>query len=252
MNHDDRAFDAVLFDFGGVFIGSPFAVADAAAADLGLTAEQLTAYLFGPYDRDTDHPWHRLERGQLSFAEARAAIRGLAAADGHEVDPLAVLAGMADTDRHGVRQFMVDVARDARVGGLRTSVVTNNIAEFGSTWKSMVPVEELFDDIVDSSAVGVRKPDPSIYLMACDRLSVVPERAVFLDDFEGNVEAARAVGLTRCGWAAPTTRRWPPQRSCVRCWGCEGRSRNRPASGAQAASKLQLNGWAVVEPSSAR
>ena len=195
-------FDAVLFDFGGVFIDSPFAVAEAAAAKLGLHPDELMAVVFGPYDSDTDHPWHRLERGELSFDAARDEIRRLSLGAGTvELDPMAVLAELGSGGR-GVREFMVDVVRDVRSTGVRTGVVTNNIAEFAEYWRPMIPLDELFDDVVDSSQVGLRKPDPAIYLLACERLSVDPARTVFVDDFDGNVVGAEAVGMVgvACGW----------------------------------------------------
>lgn len=190
-------FDAVLFDFGGVFMDSPFAAAEAAAGVMGVPFELLTEVVFGSYDRDTDHPWHRLERGEITFADARESISGLAVESGMgELDPFEVLASLADRGRHGHREFVVDAVRELREAGLRTGVVTNNIAEFGGFWKTIVPLDELFDDVVDSSEVGVRKPGAAIYRLACERLEVAPERAVFLDDYEGNVRGARQVGLT--------------------------------------------------------
>jgi len=190
-------FDAVLFDFGGVFMDSPFAAAEAAAGAMGVPFELLTEVVFGSYDHDTDHPWHRLERGEITFADAREGIGGLAVEAGMgEVDPLEVLASLADRGQHGRRTFVVDAVRDLRAAGLRTGVVTNNIAEFGGFWRTIIPLDELFDDVVDSSEVGVRKPAPEIYRLSCDRLDVAPDRTVFLDDYEGNVVGARLVGLT--------------------------------------------------------
>lgn len=204
----DRSYDAVLFDFGGVFMDSPFAAAETAAAAIGVPFETLTAIVFGSYDEDTDHPWHRLERGEMTFADTRVAIDELAVAQGFEgLDPLNVLASLADGGRHGTRSFVVDTVRDLRAAGIRTSVVTNNIAEFGQFWRTIIPLDELFDDIVDSSEVGMRKPDPRIYRLACERLDVEPERAVFLDDFAGNVAGAEAVGITGIcvGYSVSTT-----------------------------------------------
>ena len=207
MNDVERSFDAVLFDFGGVFIDSPFAVAGAAAAELGLESDALMGIVFGPYDRDTDHPWHQLERGELSFDDARAAIRRLSLEQGEiDLDPIAVLGQLA-SDGGGVREFMVELVRDVRSSGLRTGVVTNNIAEFGNYWREMIPLDELFDDVVDSSAVGLRKPDPAIYRLACERLSVEPSRTVFVDDYDGNIVGAEAVGMSgiSCGWSRETS-----------------------------------------------
>lgn len=199
--------EAVFFDFGGVFISSPFAAAADAARARGIPEQELLELIFGPYDLDGDHPWHRLERGELSFADTTAAIAELAAGAGHEgVDPMEVLMALA-TER-SVRDFMVDLVRDLRARGLATGIITNNIAEFGETWRAMIPVDELFDDVVDSSAVGMRKPDPAIYRLACERLDVAPEATLFIDDHEGNVAGARAVGMGAiwCGLSVASTR----------------------------------------------
>ena len=84
-----------------------------------------------------------------------------------------------------------------RAAGVKTAIVTNNAAEFRDAWRAMLPSEDLFDAIVDSSEIGVRKPNPEIYRHALAAVgNVAPERAVFLDDYDGNVVAARALGLT--------------------------------------------------------
>ena len=198
---------AVFFDFGGVFINSPFAAAAHAARERGIPEEELLELIFGPYDLDGDHPWHRLERGEMSFADASAAIGALAEASGHQgVEPMEVLMALA-TDR-GVRDFMVDLVRDLRGRGLATSIITNNIAEFGEAWRAMIPVDELFDDIVDSCEVGMRKPDPAIYRLACERLGVAPGASLFIDDHQGNVAGAQAIGMHAvwCGLTPERTR----------------------------------------------
>lgn len=201
-----RSTEAVFFDFGGVFIPSPFAAMGSAAARLGLEEAVLIEAVFGPYDADTDHPWHRLERGELSFADARAAIGDLSETNGlQRLDPMVALADLAVG--HTVRDFMVDAVRDLRTRGIRTGIITNNIAEFGTAWRAMIPVEELFDDIVDSSAVGVRKPDAAIFRIACERLGVAPSSSVFIDDYQGNVDGAVAAGLRAvcCGYTVEST-----------------------------------------------
>lgn len=185
---------AVCFDFGGVFIDSPFAAVAAAAERLHVPEDELLELVFGDYDRDGDHPWHRLERGEITFEAANVEIEALAVAAGHdEVKPIDVLMALATGYR--VRDFMVELVRDLRAAGVRTGIITNNIAEFGEMWREMIPVDELFDDIVDSSEVAMRKPDPAIYLLACERLGVAPEATLFIDDHRGNVVAAEAVGM---------------------------------------------------------
>ena len=75
-------FDAVLWDYGGVFSASPFSALDAWAAERGIEPSLLHEVIFGPYDQDADHPWHRLERGELDFGAAREGIMGSARARG--------------------------------------------------------------------------------------------------------------------------------------------------------------------------
>jgi len=186
---------AVLFDFGGVYTASPFAVFIEAAAELGAEPERVLGHVFGPYDRDTDHPWHRLERGELSLLDARREIMARAAEDGLAFDPLAILARMAQGGG-GARAAVVETTRRIRRRGLRTALVTNNAREFGAGWRSLLPLDELFDAVIDSSEVGVRKPDPAIFALALGALGDVdPSHAVFLDDFHGNVDAARRLGM---------------------------------------------------------
>jgi epoxide hydrolase-like predicted phosphatase len=188
------AIRAVLFDFGGVYTSSPFAVFEEAAVELGAAPEHVLGLVFGPYDRDTDHPWHRLERGEVTLLEAREAIMALASQAGLAFDPLAILARMATTG--GAREAVVAATRALRERGLRTALVTNNAREFSRGWRTLIPIAELFDAVIDSSEVGVRKPDPAIFALALRELGgVAPEHAVFLDDFPGNVAAARRLGM---------------------------------------------------------
>ncbi len=188
------SFDAVLFDFGGVFTPSPLHGLREVARELGIPPEVAFATVFGGYDEDTDHPWHRLERGEISVEDAMAAITALGADAGHELDPIAMLTrGFGGSF---IREDVVDLVRDVRDAGLRTAMVTNNIREFSDSWRALLPVAELFDLVVDSCEEGVRKPDPRIFEIALERLGgVAPERGVFLDDAPGNVRSAQALGL---------------------------------------------------------
>ena len=193
MSRAER-IEAVLFDFGGVFTDSPFGAAEALGAELGAPPGRLMELVFGPYHADTDHPWHRLERGEISFREAREAILALGRAAGIDTDPLRVFQRMSGGG--GVRTAMVERARRLRGAGVRTALVTNNAREFRERWRALLPAEELFEHVIDSSEVGVRKPDPKIFRIALARLGdPAPERTLFLDDFEGNLAAARALGL---------------------------------------------------------
>ena len=188
-------FDAVLFDFGGVFLPSPFEVIYDVACGFGVPPQTVLTTCFGSYDQDTDHPWHRLERGEVSAQEALAGIAALAKESGFDIDPIAVLAGAIGTDDI-VREDVVATAREMRQRGLKTAIVTNNIKEYGAKWRALLPLDDIFDVVVDSCEEGVRKPDRRIFELTLQRLGdVPPERAIFLDDAPGNVAAAAQLGL---------------------------------------------------------
>jgi len=189
------AIEAVFFDFGGVFTPSPFEVIRAAGPELGLDPDVVLTLCLGPYDEDTDHPWHRLERGELALQEARELLVAHAREQDVEgFDPFAVLSRIGSEDPD--RAAFVARVRALRARGVRTGMITNNVAEFGDGWRRMVPVDELFEVVVDSSQVGVRKPDRRIYVLALDALGVDdPSQALFLDDHPGNLAGAAAVGM---------------------------------------------------------
>jgi putative hydrolase of the HAD superfamily len=193
-NASHQPVEAVLFDFGGVFTESPFLAAHEAGIELDIDVDLAFELCFGPYDQDTDHPWHRLERGEMALEEARTALVELAVARGvHDVDPVDFLVRLAREDVQ--REEVVERARAIRNRGIRTALVTNNVVEFGEGWRSLVPVDELFEVVVDSCHAGVRKPDPRIFGLALAALGVPAERCVFLDDHPANVAAAESLGM---------------------------------------------------------
>jgi epoxide hydrolase-like predicted phosphatase len=181
-----RAITTVLFDFAGVLVSSPWpALTAAGGGNLEL--------LIGPYEEDGDHPWHRVERGELGIAEWAVEVTALGAAAGIEVDftPLQALLGEMT-----VHHQVVDRIRELRAAGYRLGLITNNVREGSATWRALVPVDELFDVVVDSSEVGMRKPNPAIFHHTLELLGVDdPAEAVFLDDAPGNVAGAQRAGL---------------------------------------------------------
>ena len=191
------AIEAVMWDYGGVFSASPFAAVADVARGLGVEPGRYMEIIFGPYERDTSHPWHRLERGELRFDTAREEIIALGRREGIDSDPLHFFALMGRGGSGSwVRAEVVELARSIKQEGVCTALVTNNVAEFRMHWRATIPVDDLFHHVVDSSEVGLRKPDPKIFELALERLGgVEARRAVFLDDYEGNVEAARRVGI---------------------------------------------------------
>jgi epoxide hydrolase-like predicted phosphatase len=188
-------YDAVLWDFGGVFSASPFSTVERIGAEKGYDVDRFFAAIFGPYDADSDHPWHRLERGELDFLAAREAIMALGRADGMEADPIELFTRMGQ-EGGGMRPEVIALASDVKRRGFQTAIVTNNAREFREGWTRSVPLDEICHHVVDSSDVGVRKPDARIFEIALERLGGVdPARAIFVDDFEANVAAAEALGI---------------------------------------------------------
>jgi len=187
-------FEAVLWDYGGIFTASPFAAAHAYARSQDVDPAEMLRVVFGSYDADTDHVWHQLERGEMTFVDALTQIKADADAAGFRFDSGEMFSMMV-TDEID-RSLVVEAVQLVRAKGLRTAIVTNNIREYGHAWRNQFPLDELFDAIVDSCEEGVRKPDPAIFQTALDRLGVDDAtRAIFLDDFPGNITAAEAMGM---------------------------------------------------------
>lgn len=185
---------AVLFDFGGVFTDSPFHAVAAYGKKIGATGEQVSNIVFGGYGVDGDHPWHQVERGEIALEKARDDIMALGREQGLEVDIWEVFMAMSENGG-GLRNELVDYVHKIRASGLGTGIITNNVIEFREHWRGMLPVEELFDFVIDSCEVGVRKPDPAIFAKALEIGGFSPEQVIFLDDFEGNVHAASALNI---------------------------------------------------------
>ena len=183
---EPRSITTVLFDFAGVLTSSPWvAMTQAGGGNLEL--------LIGSYEDDGDHPWHRVERGEIGIAEWATEIARRGADAGIEVDfgPLQAMLGEMT-----IHSQVVDRVRSLRAEGYRVGLITNNVREASSSWRALIPVDELFEVIVDSSEVGMRKPNPAIFLHALELLGgVEPGAAVFLDDAPGNVVGARLAGL---------------------------------------------------------
>jgi epoxide hydrolase-like predicted phosphatase len=190
-----QRFEAVLFDFGGVFVDSPFPAFAASSLELGLDSSRLIELTFGPLAEDSDHPWHQVERGELSMIDARREILERCREADIDVDPFVLLAKTMNPQTVG-KARVVACVRELRRAGLLTGLLTNNAREIRERWRAVLPLAELFDDIVDSSEVGVRKPAPQIYELALERLGGLrPEAAIFLDDLRPNVEAAEQLGM---------------------------------------------------------
>lgn len=190
-----RLIHAVIFDFGGV-LASNGRPTDFTRRFPGHDAGALQRALMGDPSIDSDHPWHRLERGEITMAETRDHSRSALAELGVDMP------AMPTNEQTSAPVFsfqpnepVVQLVHDLREAGIKRGVLTNNVREFRDTWRSMLPFDELFDDIVDSHEVGMRKPNPQIYQLALARLDASAATTAFLDDMAANVEAAVGVGM---------------------------------------------------------
>ena len=190
---EPRSIDAVLFDFGGVVTrANPFtALAEAGAGD-DLTAEAVLDILIGPYDSDTNHPFHRMERGEITGVEWYDEVSKVLSGFDITLDASKLAGAFSSL---GVHNVVIERIQSLKDDGYQTGLITNNVKEAATGWQGMVDLT-MFDVVIDSCMVGMRKPNPAIYKLALDELGgVAPARAVFLDDAAGNVAGAEAVGM---------------------------------------------------------
>lgn len=185
--------DAVIFDFGGVLTSSPTSIMAARAAEFGHDIRDVMPLLLGPFEEDTDHPWHRIERGEISFDEMVEAMVGVFAEAGVP-RPMSPPPGDRVVAAMTAIPEMLEVAAAARRSGRRTAILSNNIRDWD--WRPVVGADELVDVVVDSSEVGLRKPDEAIYRLTMERLGIDDaSRCVFLDDFVWNLAPAQRLGM---------------------------------------------------------
>ncbi len=203
---------AVIFDYGGVFSTPLFRGVGDFEARMGYPPGSVLELLFGDrayvsveaaehrIERDVPtetvtHDWHRLEVGELTLDEWFARLNERAPEVlGTNIDMDAYLTFMVEMPI-GVHWPIVHRARDLKAAGIPIALLTNNVAEWGDNWRSTIPVDELFEIVVDSSAVKLRKPNPAIYELTCARVGVPADACVFLDDNTDNVRAAAALGM---------------------------------------------------------
>ena len=184
---------AVLWDFGGVILSSPFEAFRAYEGQRGIPHDFIRTV--NATDPDVN-AWARLERAELDHAEFDVAFATESAALGHEVpgaDVLALLAGE-------VRPEMVTALDKVQAAGYKTACLTNNVVSRNDEPEGGRPevaaVMARFDVVVESSKIGVRKPEPLFYETACELLGVEPAECVFLDDLGINLKPAKAMGMT--------------------------------------------------------
>ena len=214
------SISTVIFDFGGVISSPLFVGIGAFEAAEGYPPGSLVRLMFGEThyigvegraiaesiaaDPDAaeaegeveDEPdWHLLEKGKLDVKTYfERVVEKAPAALGREID-METYGRFWRTTAPGVHWMTVHKMRELKARGLRIGLLTNNVKEFGDNWRAMFPIDDLCEDVVDSSHVGMRKPERGIYDLTCSRLAIAPAEAVFVDDNADNIAAAREYGM---------------------------------------------------------
>ena len=188
--------DTVIFDFGGVITSSPFEAFNRMEAERGLPHNLVRRINSANPDANA---WALFERAEIDSDRFDSLFAQEARSLGHELpgrDVLALLSG-------DIRPNMVAALDWLTANGYRTGCITNNVpaghgAQMSSTAdkaEAIAAIMARFDHVVESSKIGIRKPDPAIYRLACDALGVTPDRCAYLDDLGINCKPAAALGM---------------------------------------------------------
>ncbi len=191
-------YTAVLWDFGGVILSSPFEAFRRYETERGLPLDTIRA--INALDPDTN-AWAQFERSEISASEFDVLFASEAAASGHEIRGYDVLQLL----RGDIRPNMVHALQCVKGAGYKTACLTNNVVDTTQTSHgeaiavrshAIEEVMSLFDAVIESSKVGCRKPETQFYEIACTTLQVDPVQCVFLDDLGVNLKPAAAMGMT--------------------------------------------------------
>ncbi|MGH2858116.1 MAG: HAD family hydrolase [Solirubrobacteraceae bacterium] len=185
---------AIISDFGGVLTSPLIDSFRAFQESSGVSLEQLGTAMAAIGARRGANPLFELETGRMTEAEF---LHELGAELGQTLGrPIALrgfgeryFAGLAPNDE------MIEYMRSLRGRGYRLAICTNNVREWESLWRAMLPVDEIFEVVVDSAFVGTRKPESRIFELTLEQLGVDADSALLIDDIEINCEAARALGM---------------------------------------------------------
>ena len=197
------SYRAVVFDLGGVVLGSPIHAIHRYERHIGLDKNAINRVVASTAPHGA---WSKLERGELSMEEFYPAFEADCRDAGHEISARVMFEWMAAESQP--RSVMLTAIGAIRARGLRVGALTNNWAhDEGNAGPNdgTRALSDLFDVFIESSVEGMRKPDPRIYQLACGRLGVEPREAVFLDDIGANLKPARELGLTTIKVDDPVT-----------------------------------------------
>jgi len=193
---------AVITDFGGV-LTTPLADSFTAFQESsGISLESLGKAMAVLAAQDGVNPLFELETGRMT---ERVFLGRIAEQLTAELGKPVEMHGFGEryfANLHPNAQ-MIDYMRSLRERGHKLAICTNNVREWEGRWRSMLPIDEIFDVVVDSAFVGTRKPEPRIYEITLERVGATAGEAVFIDDIEANCDGARAVGI-RSVWFRST------------------------------------------------
>ncbi len=187
--------EAVISDFGGVLTSALIDSFVGVLGSSGVSLEELGKAMAAVATRGGSNPLFELETGRLSEAQFMGTLS----------DELSSRRGSrVELDGFGERYFrhlqpnerLIDYMRGLRERGYKLAICTNNVREWEGRWRAMLPVDEIFDVVVDSAFVGSRKPEPRIYEITLERLGTAPAETLFVDDVEINCQGARELGMT--------------------------------------------------------
>jgi putative hydrolase of the HAD superfamily len=185
---------AVVSDFGGV-LTSPLQAAFLAVQDgLDIPIEAYGDAMARATEPGGELPLFALERGAITEADFLARLEGGLA---EVLDRPVSLHGFGERLMAALHpnEELFAYYRGLRDRGVRLALLTNNVREWEPLWRPKLPVDDVFELVVDSAFVGMRKPEPEIYALTLERLGVPAEACVFVDDLEINVDAARSAGM---------------------------------------------------------
>ena len=187
-------YKAVCFDVGGVLTHSMSTVMPQGAIAAGIDLEKLGPIFMEMFisEGDTDNPGHQLERGEISMDHFVSIMGDMGSEIRKVLHPASEHFIMAKLEP---AQVMHDFVQEVRNAKFATGIISNVISEWLPWWEDFTPSHDLFDVVLYSCDVGLRKPNASIYLSAAAQLNFAPEEIVYLDDFLPMAEAARKVGM---------------------------------------------------------
>jgi putative hydrolase of the HAD superfamily len=193
---------AIISDFGGVLTSSMQGSFEAFQEASGIPLAELGGAMTAVGARLGVNPLFELETGRLSEADFLQALGAqLSGQLGREIDMgrfgEQYFAGLVPNER------MIEYMRELRMRGYGMAICTNNVREWEQRWRAMLPVDEIFDVVVDSAFVGARKPEPRIYELTLQRLGIDAGSVLFIDDIELNCAGARDLGM-RTVWFQST------------------------------------------------